>query len=147
MDPVYFTYKLGNILHKHGVPVLPFLIRGFMRVIFACDIPCSTSIGDGTLFPHHALGVVINPYAVIGKNCVIRQNCTIGGRKGIMTLPVLEDNVSLGAGAMVLGPVRIGANSEIGAGAVVIDDIPANSVAVGVPARCIKQKLVHNGEN
>ena len=39
MDPVYFTYKLGNILHKHGVPVLPFLIRGFMRVIFACDIP------------------------------------------------------------------------------------------------------------
>lgn len=141
MDPVYMTYKVGNTLNKYGVPVLPFVIRGLMRVIFACDIPCNTSIGKGTLFPHHALGVVINPDAVIGKNCIIRQNCTIGGRNGIMTVPVLEDNVSLGAGAMVLGPVRIGENSEIGAGAIVINDIPANSVAVGVPARCIKSRV------
>jgi serine acetyltransferase len=119
--------------------IISFFVRGIMRVIFACDIPYKTKIGKGTVFPHHALGIVIHPYAIIGENCKIEQNVTIGGRSGITVLPVIGDNVMIGAGALVLGPVKIGDNVQIGAGAVVVNDIPENCVVTGIPAKIIKR--------
>ena len=58
-----------------------------MRVIFCCDIDPRTKIGDGTKFPHHAMGIVIHREAIIGNNCIIEQNVTIGGRSGLSVLP------------------------------------------------------------
>ena len=138
-DPVYQSYKTANFLWRHHLGFFAYIIRAFMRIIFACDVPYKTNIGNGTLFPHHALGVVIHPYAEIGEKCVIEQNVTIGGRSGLTVLPKIGNNVMVGAGAAILGPVTIGDNSQIGAGAVVIKDVPANCVAVGVPARIIKK--------
>ncbi|MGT2647327.1 serine O-acetyltransferase [Streptococcus uberis] len=137
-DPVYISYKSANWLWKHHLTPLAFIVRGLMRVIFACDIPYKTKIGEGTLFPHHALGIVIHPYASIGRNCKIEQNVTIGGRSGLTELPQIGDNVIIGAGASIIGPVVIGNYAQIGANAVVVKDVPERAVVVGVPAKIIK---------
>lgn len=76
---------------------------------------------------------------MIGKDCHISQNVTLGGTSGFWKVPIVGDNVEIGAGANIIGPVHIGNNSVIGAGAVVITDIPENSLAVGVPAKVIKR--------
>lgn len=139
IDPVYASYKTANWLWKHHVPIISFLIRGMMRVVFACDIPYKTEIGKNVEFPHHALGIVIHPNAIIGDNCKIEQNVTIGGRSGLTVLPQIGNNVMIGAGATVIGPVVVGNNVQIGAGSVVVKDIPDNCEVVGVPAKIIKQ--------
>jgi serine O-acetyltransferase len=111
------------------------LLHCYLRTVYSCDIGRRVIIGEGTVFPHNGLGVVIHPHAVIGKNCRILQNVTIGGRNGDPVVPVLGDRVLVGAGAIILGPVRIGDNAKIGAGAVVVHSVPANAVVVGNPAR------------
>lgn len=82
--------------------------------------------------------MVIHARAIIGKNCIIGQCVTIGGRSKHYEVPKIGDNVYIGAGAKIIGPVQIGNNSVIGAGAVVLKDVPANSIVVGVPAKIIK---------
>lgn len=136
-DPVYSSYRVARWFYEHHFALLAYIVRGFMRVIFACDIPYKATIGEGTLFPHHALGVVIHPDAIIGKECTVRQNVTIGGRNEISVLPVIEDQVSIGCGAAILGPVRIGRGAQIGAGAVVVKDVPSGATAIGVPAKIL----------
>lgn len=81
--------------------------------------------------------MVIHARAVIGSNVKIGQNVTIGGRSGHYDVPRIEDHVEIGVGACILGPIRIGVGAKIGANAVVLTDIPAGKVAVGVPARII----------
>lgn len=139
IDPVYVSYKTANWLWSHHIILVPTIIRAIMRIVFACDIPYKTKIGKKCEFPHHALGIVIHPYAIIGDNCKIEQNVTIGGRSGLKVLPIIGNNVMIGAGAAILGPVTIGDGAQIGAGAVVVKDVPENSVAVGVPAKIIKK--------
>lgn len=85
--------------------------------------------------------MVIHKRCIIGKNCHIAQNVTLGGTSNIYEVPVLGDNVSVGAGANIIGPVHVGNNVVIGAGAVVLKDVPDNCVAVGVPARVIVKKI------
>lgn len=101
-------------------------------------IPYTCSIGDGTTFGYKGMGVVIHARAVIGKNCTIAQQVTIGGRSGIYEVPVIGDNVYLGAGCKILGNVKIGNNSIVGANSVVIHDIPENAVVAGVPAKILR---------
>lgn len=140
MDPVYVSYKVAIWLWKHKLSFAAFFIRGLMRIVFACDIPYKTRIGKNVLFPHHALGIVIHPNVKIGDNCTIRQNVTIGGRNEIEVVPVIGDNVSIGAGAVILGPVNIVDNVFIGANAVVIRDVPSDCVVVGVPEKIVKYR-------
>lgn len=134
-----FGYKCT----KKRIPLIPRLIYRFNRIVFACDIPPRTEIGKGTLFSHSGLGVVVNGDAKIGKNCRILQNVTIGGR-GHHGVPIIEDNVLVGASAAILGGVRIGKNSVIGAHAVVLKDVPPYSVVAGNPAHIIKQENKSN---
>ena len=88
----------------------------------------------------HPVGVVISKNAIIGKNCVIYQNVTIGDGKEINNrkAPIIGNNVVIYANAVVIGGITIGNNAVIGAGAVVLNDVPENSVVVGNPARIIK---------
>jgi len=139
MCKVYYLYKCANTLHRMKVPLLPRVCFCIVRVLFGGHVPYTATIGTGTWFGCGALGVVLHPKTVIGKNCVIAQNVTIGGRADLADVPRLGNNVFVGAGAKILGPVKIGDNAKIGANAVVIQDVPANSTVVGIPARIISR--------
>jgi serine O-acetyltransferase len=131
-------YRLGRKLHLAGVPVLPRLLFMLTFLVFNSEIHAETEIGEGSTFDHGGTGVIIHPRAVIGSGVLIGPQVTIGGRSGLPDLPVIEDDVYIGNGAKVLGPVRVGRGAKIGANAVVIKDVPAGATAVGVPARIVQ---------
>jgi serine O-acetyltransferase len=118
---------------------MPKLLKTFIRVVYGATIPYKSTIGDGTIFPHGGSGVIIHENARIGNNCKILPNVVIGGRSGNTKVPIIGNNVLIGAGAVIIGDVEIGDNSSIGANAVIIKNVPANSIAVGVPAKIIKK--------
>lgn len=105
----------------------------FWSVVCGADIPLNTTLGGGLLLPHPN-GVVIHPAAVLGPNCLVFQQVTIGTR-GPGGAPQIGGHVDIGAGAKILGPVRIGDHAVIGANAVVLCDVPDHCVAVGIPAQ------------
>ena len=107
----------------------------FWSVVTGADIPLNCEIGGGLLIPHPN-GIVIHPGAKVGVNCLIFQQVTLGTCSQPGT-PDLAGHVDIGAGAKILGPVRIGAHAKIGANAVVIGDLPERAVAVGIPARVV----------
>lgn len=104
----------------------------FWSAVSGADIPLNCNIGGGLLIPHPN-GIVIHPHASIGPNCLIFQQVTLGTLAQGGT-PVLGGHVDLGAGAKILGNVRIGDHAVVGANAVVLHDVPARAVAVGIPA-------------
>jgi len=104
----------------------------FWSVVTGADIPLGTRIGGGLKLPHPN-GVVIHPAAVIGINCCIFQQVTLG--KQPSGVPTIGAHVEIGAGAKILGGVHIGNHARIGANAVVIRDVPEGATAVGIPAR------------
>lgn len=108
------------------------LRHGFWSVVTGADIPLNAKIAGGLLLPH-ANGVVIHPDACIGPNCLIFQQVTIGTR-GPGGAPQIGGHVDIGAGAKILGPVKIGKHALIGANAVVLTDVPEYCTAVGIPA-------------
>ncbi len=132
-------YSLGHALYKAKVPLLPLVVKGLIRVCFYSVIPPQLEVGKNILFGYNGLGIVIHPRCRIGDNVVISQHVTLGGRDDY-GVPIVGDNVFIGAGAVVLGDVRIGNNAKIGANAVVLVDVPENATAVGIPARIIKPR-------
>ena len=117
------------------------MIQQFLRFGFCCFIPYKTQIGRKNIhFGHNGLGVVIDPRSVIGDNVRIDQEVTIGIRWDEKIAPIIGNNVRIGAGAKVLGSIRIGNDVRIGANAVVLTDVPDGASAVGVPARIILRR-------
>lgn len=112
----------------------------FYSLVLGYDIKYYTQIGDNFEIFHGARGTVINPNTVIGNNVTVRQNTTIGakGFHDSEKCPQIEDNVTVGPNACIIGDITIGHHSVIGAGAVVVKDVPAYSVVVGNPAKVIK---------
>lgn len=119
--------------------LVPALLYRIIRVVFSCELPYNTIIGRNTLFIHNGLGCVVHPKAVIGEDCRIYQNVTIGGRNG-SGAPIIGNNVVIYAGACVLGGIRIGDNAQIGANAVVIRDVAEGTVVGGIPAKELKKR-------
>lgn len=109
----------------------------FWSVVTGADIPLTTTIGGGLILPHPN-GVVIHPDATIGPNCIIFQQVTLGTNKG--GVPRLEGHVDVGPGARLLGGISIGAHAVIGTNAVVLNDVGAGMVAVGIPAKEIRKR-------
>lgn len=130
-------YRLAHWLWQHHVPVLPKVIYYLQYLLFNCSVPASCTIGGGTKFAYGGIATVIHSRAVIGRRCVIGQCVTIGGRSNHYEVPRIGNDVYIGAGVKILGPVTIGSNVIIGAGAVVLKDVPSHSVVAGVPARII----------
>ncbi len=125
---VYPLYVLTRIIN---IAVVQFLLGG---IIFP-----HAEIGEGLRLPHGAMGIVIHADCKIGNNVTIFHQVTIGVREGSGSwgAPVIEDGVTIGVGAKILGPITIGRGATIGANAVVIRDVPAGWTAVGVPAKNI----------
>lgn len=113
----------------------------FWSAVAGADIPLTASIDGGLLMPHPN-GVVVHAGAKIGANCLLFQQATLGVVQGKAGAPELGCHVDVGAGAKILGPVKIGDGALIGANAVVVDDVPERGVATGGPARIIRIRSV-----
>lgn len=134
-------YRFNNWLYRHHIPFLPRFLWKLQYLLFNCSVPGSCEIGKGTKFGYGGIAVVIHARAVIGKNCMIGQCVTIGGKSGWHEVPVIGDNVIINAGARIIGPVRIGDNVEIGANCVVVKDVPSNCVVAGIPAHLLRNNM------
>ena len=134
-------YRLSNWLYCHHIPVLPKFLWRIMYLLFNSSLPGSCVIGGGTVLAYGGIGIVVHARSVIGRNCMIGQGVTIGGKSGWYEVPIIGDNVHISAGARILGPIRIGNNVIIGANAVVVKDVPDNCIVAGVPAKIIKENI------
>lgn len=111
------------------------LLRFFSDMLLGVELPCETIVGERLVIEHTG-AIVISGDAVFGNDCILRQGVTVGLRnRGVRGSPQLGDRVDIGAGAKLLGPIRIGSDVAIGANAVVLCDVPDDCIAIGVPAR------------
>lgn len=136
-----YSYRLINKRYKNGKRFNN-LFEMFSSIINTVVIPYTVDIGGGLALGHVEC-IIINSGVIIGKNVTILHGVTLGGNigktKNGRSSPIIGDNVLIGAGAKILGPVEIGNNSMIGANAVVLNDVPVNSVVVGVPGKVVKK--------
>ena len=132
------AHRLSHKLYKKGHTFTARLVSQGAKFVTGIEIHPGATIGRGLVIDHGA-GVVIGETAEIGDNCTIYQGVTLGGTgKNVgKRHPTLGNNVMIGAGAKVLGPLTIGDNAKIAAGAVALHDVPADSTAVGIPARVV----------
>jgi serine O-acetyltransferase len=132
----YQRHRGARSLWGWAMCKLAVLRHRFWSVVTGADIPLNCRIAGGLVMPHPN-GIVIHPDAVIGPNCLIFQQVTIG--IGNDRLPLIKGHVDIGAGAKLLGGIVVGAHAKIGANAVVLRDVPEAATAVGVPAKIIKE--------
>jgi serine O-acetyltransferase len=116
------------------------LLKLLSEILTGIELPCEAIVGRRFRIDHFG-GIIISGDTVFGEDCVVRNGVTVGLRHGGKRgSPVIGSRVDIGAGAKILGPIRIGDDVAIGANAVVLIDVPPNSVAVGVPARVLPRK-------
>ncbi|HEV3047108.1 MAG TPA: serine O-acetyltransferase [Solirubrobacteraceae bacterium] len=133
------AYRVAHAMYQAGVPLLPRLISMLTRALTGIEIHPAARIGRG-LFIDHGVGVVIGETADIGNDVTLYQGVTLGGT-GFATgkrHPTVQDNVTIGSGAKLLGPITVGHGAKIGANSVVITDVPANSTVVGNPGHPVR---------
>jgi serine O-acetyltransferase len=133
------SYRVAHALALARVPLLPRLISLITRAITGIEIHPAARIGEG-LFIDHGAGVVIGETAEIGDDVTLYQGVTLGGT-GFATgkrHPTVQDNVTIGSGAKLLGPITIGHGAKIGANSVVITDVPPNCTVVGNPGHPVR---------
>ncbi len=136
-----FWHRISHFLFQRKFKFLARLISQFARFLTGIEIHPGAKIGKG-FFIDHGMEVVIGETTEIGNNATLYQGVTLGGtgkEKG-KRHPTLGNNVTVAAGAKILGNIKIGDNSVIGAGSVVIKDVPPDSTVVGVPGRIVKHK-------
>ena len=144
---VMLVYRFGR--WRYGVRWRPLrracsaiykLLYFFVRIATGIELPCEVPVGRNFRIEHQS-AIVVSGHASFGDDCVIRQGVTLGLRHSDEPCaPQLGHRVSIGAGAKLLGAIRVGNDVEIGANAVVLCDVPDNSIAVGIPARVLPRK-------
>src|SRR6187399_2277105 len=133
------AHRVAHALHHAGVPFVPRAMSTATRAVTGIEIHPAAQIGDG-LFIDHGTGVVVGETAEIGDDVTLYQGVTLGGT-GFATgkrHPTVQDNVTIGSGAKLLGPITIGHGAKIGANSVVIHDVPPNSTVVGNPGHPVR---------
>jgi serine O-acetyltransferase len=138
------AHRVAHRLLRAGVPLLPRLIAAVSRSLTGIEIHPAAEIGPG-LFIDHGMGVVIGQTAQVGAEVTIYQGVTLGGT-GFATgkrHPTVEDCVTIGSGAKLLGPIVVGHGAKIGANTVVIHDVPPNSTVVGIPGHPVRVEGRH----
>jgi serine O-acetyltransferase len=135
-------FRLSHYFSQHRLSPLAKLFGLMNFILFGLEIAARCEIGPGLYFPH-TQGTVIGANK-IGENATIYHNVTFGAREidldySVFSRPNIGDNVIVGAGAKILGPVTVGNGARVGANAVVVEDVPAGSTVVGIPARIVKQ--------
>jgi serine O-acetyltransferase len=133
------VHRVAHGLNEAGVPIVPRGLATASRALTGIEIHPSAEIGE-SFFVDHGMGVVVGETAKIGDNVTLYQGVTLGGT-GFATgkrHPTVQDNVTIGSGAKLLGPITIGHGSKIGANSVVIHDVPPNSTVVGNPGHPVR---------
>ena len=142
-----FFHKIANFFAIAKFNLIARVISQFSRFLTGIEIHPKANIGKN-LFIDHGMGVVIGETSEIGDNVTIYHMATLGGispsinsneQRNIKRHPTLKDNVVVGSGAQILGPVTVGKNAKIGANAVVTKDVPENAVMVGIPAKNVAE--------
>ena len=136
------VHRISHSLYNKKIPILPRLFRFIIFLLYNSDIPSSVRIGKNTVFGHSGIGVVIHQDAVIGDDCTIGQGITIGGRSKNPKVPIIGNKVYIAAGARVLGPITIGDNVVVAPNAVVIKNVPSNSIVGGIPSKILKNNIL-----
>ena len=133
------SHRVAHALQERSVPLLPRTIAMLTRAITGVEIHPAAEIGSG-LFIDHGSGVVVGETAKIGDNVTLYQGVTLGGTgfDAGKRHPTVQDNVTIGSGAKLLGPVTVGHGSKIGANTVVITDVPPNTTVVGNPGHPVR---------
>lgn len=133
------AYRKANWFYRHNHKFIARFLSQRARHKTGIEIHPGATIGKG-LFIDHGMGVVIGETTEIGDHCTIYQNVTLGGtgKESGKRHPTLGNNVMVGSGAKVLGPFKVGDNARIAAGAVVLEEVPENATAVGVPAHVVR---------
>ncbi|HIF61949.1 MAG TPA: serine O-acetyltransferase [Candidatus Pelagibacter sp.] len=144
-----FFHRIANFFCVAKFDLIARIISQFSRFLTGIEIHPKAKIGKN-LFIDHGMGVVIGETSEIKDNVTIYHMVTLGGiapsinsndQRHVKRHPTLEDNVVVGSGAQVLGPIVVGENAKIGANAVVTKDVPKNAVMIGVPAKNVNTKL------
>ena len=132
-----WRYRVRPALLRKPLSFIYKLLKIASQIVSGIDLPCETRIGRRLKFEHFG-GIIISGDAVLGDDVVVRNGVTIGLRRtGQRGSPVIGNRVDIGAGAKLLGAITIGDDAVIGANAVVLRDVPAGALAVGIPARII----------
>lgn len=136
-------HRFAHALHRNKLVLIARLVSQFGRFITGIEIHPGAEIGNG-VFIDHGTGVVIGETAEVGDNVTIYQGVTLGGtgKERGKRHPTVENNVVVGTGAKILGPIIIGENAKIGAGSVVLNNVPPHTTVVGVPGRVV----IYDGE-
>ncbi len=147
------AYRFANCLWRNGWRFLPRLLSQWMRMTTGIEIHPGATIGKN-LFIDHGMGVVIGETAEIGDNCTLYQDVTLGGtspsvnsnaQRNMKRHPTLKNDIIVGSGAQILGPITVHNGARIGGNAVVVKDVPENSTVVGIPGRVV-EKLAQTKE-
>lgn len=135
---ILIFHKIAHFLYEYKLYFLARLVSQFARFITGIEIHPGAKIGK-RLFIDHGMGIVIGETATIGNDCTIYHGVTLGGtgKEKKKRHPDIGDNVMIGCGAKVLGPIKIGDNVKIGANAVVLKDVEKNTTVVGIPSKVI----------
>ncbi|HDQ25815.1 MAG TPA: serine O-acetyltransferase [bacterium] len=140
-------HRIAHLLYRLKIPFIPRVISAFTRFLTGIEIHPGAKVGK-RFFIDHGMGVIIGETAEIGDDVLLYQGVTLGGtgkEKG-KRHPTLGNNIVAGAGAKILGAIKIGNNCKIGAGSVVIHNVPENSTVVGIPARVARGREKHPEE-
>jgi len=134
-------HRLTHWLWNHRFRFLGRIISQIARFLTGIEIHPGARIGSG-FFIDHGMGVVIGETSEVGRNVTLYHGVTLGGTswKKEKRHPTLGDNVIVGAGASVLGPIKVGDNARIGSGSVVVEDVPPNTTVVGIPGKVVYGK-------
>lgn len=129
-----WRYGVRPVILRKFFSLLYKVLYKLVQIVTGIELPCEVSVGRNFVIDHFG-GIIISGFAKFGDNCRIRDGVVVGLRRvGENSAPIIGNNVDIGSGAKLLGPIRIGDNVCIGANAVVLCNVPDNSIAVGVPA-------------
>lgn len=131
-------YRIGNFLYRKKFRRFSKLVSYLNRFLFATWLPSSAVIGKNFVVGYGGLGVVIHSNTRIGNNCQINQNVTIGRNFGDVSVPIIGDDVYIGAGSVVFGEIVIGNNVIIGSNSLINKSVPDNCTVVGNPMKIIQ---------
>lgn len=143
MQLISILHSVSHAFYARGIKIISRLTDLVSRILFAAAVPGRAKIGKNVFFHHSGLGVVINGASVIEDDCEIGVHVVLGGKAPIVGAPHLCRGVIVHAGARLIGPITIGEGSVIGANAVVLEDVPPQSLVVGVPG-VIKRTEINN---